>query len=65
MEWCLVKYKDNFLLFLGPTIVILVVPSVVHSVGNEMPLVEGGFFPFLPSDFSTPVGIFVSLQLYL
>jgi hypothetical protein len=40
-------------------------PKIIPSVGKVMPTVEGVPFPFFSVDFTTFVGVFVSLQLYL
>jgi hypothetical protein len=45
----------------GLSIVILVFQSLVPSVGNGVPVAEGGLIIFFPSDFSSCVGILASL----
>jgi hypothetical protein len=45
--------------------IVDVVLSLVSSIGNGMSVVEVGLFPFFPNDFSSFVGILVSLRLYL
>jgi hypothetical protein len=40
-------------------------PIVIFVIAGLVPVVEGGLFPFFKDDFSTFVGIHVSVQHYL